>query len=105
MKEIDLDHIVLDTIPMANPSVVNRDTPDDGIVLVNCDTGGALALNLTGKIVWTLIDGKRDLDAIVRSVSEKFSDVPKSVKDDVISLISLLAEEGFVGYELVENTV
>ena len=63
MKEIVLDHIVLDTIPIANPSVVSRDTPDDGIVLVNCDTGGALALNLTGKIVWTLIDGKTNSDA------------------------------------------
>ena len=104
MQEIDLDNIVLDKIPIANPSVVSRETPDDGIVLVNCDTGGALALNLTGKMVWNLINGKRDPDTIVKCISESFSEVPESVTDDVVSLLVLLAEEGFVGYELMQKT-
>lgn len=100
MKVIDLNTVVLDTIPILNPSVISRETIDEGIVLVNCDTGRSLALNKTGKIIWSLIDGIKNTEDIIRGVSERFKEVPDSVTDDVNSLLSLLSEEGFIGYEI-----
>lgn len=97
---IDLNTVVLDTIPILNPSVISRETIDEGIVLVNCDTGRSLALNQTGKIIWSLIDGIKNTEDIIRGVSERFKEVPDSVTDDVNSLLSLLSEDGFIGYEL-----
>ena len=34
-------------IPVANPAVVSRDGLDEGMVMVNCDKGAAIALNRT----------------------------------------------------------
>ena len=87
--------------PILNPAVVTREDPDGGMILVNCDTGAALALNTTGKLVWNLIDGRRDPAALAAAVREKFLDAPDSVTDDVTALLATLAGEGFIGYEVI----
>jgi len=58
-----------------------------------------LALNPTGIVVWRLVDGKRDVPAIVAAVKDHFRDVPGSVADEVLALLETLAKDGFVGYE------
>jgi hypothetical protein len=92
--------IKLGKIPVLNPAVISREGLSEGIVLVNCDTGTALSLNSTGTLVWGLIDGKRDPAEITAAVSSRFQDPPDTVSEDVISLIAVLAEEGFIGYEM-----
>lgn len=92
--------IVLESIPVINPAVISRDGLSEGLVLVNCDTGTALSLNSTGTMVWGLIDGKRGPEEITAAVVTQFHDPPGTVGEDVRSLIAVLAEEGFIGYEL-----
>jgi hypothetical protein len=96
-----IDQTELGAIPVANPTVISQEESDGGLVLVNCDTGAALALNPTGTMVWKQIDGRRTPAAITVAVSRFFRDVPDSIGEDVLSLLRLLAEEGFVGYEIV----
>jgi hypothetical protein len=91
-----------DQTPILNPAVVTREGPDGGMILVNCDTGAALALNTTGKIVWNLINGRRSPAALAAAVREKFPDAPDSVTDDVTTLLATLAGEGFIGYEVIQ---
>ena len=95
-----MDIRVLNEIPIPNPAVVSRDGLDDGMVLVNCDTGSALALNNTGKIIWNLIDGIRGPPAIIAEFSRGFSAIPPTVSDDVSALLVALAGDGFIGYEV-----
>ena len=97
------DQTELGAIPVANPAVISQEEADGGLVLVNCDTGAALALNTTGTIVWKQIDGRRSPADITVAVSSCFRDVPDKVGEDVLSLLRLLAEEGFVGYEVVAH--
>jgi hypothetical protein len=85
--------------PMANPSVICQQVIDDEAVLVNPDTGAALALNPSGCVVWQLVDGERSVEQIVAGVCRHFRDVPESVVNDVISLLDTLALDGFVGLE------
>ena len=99
-----MDGITLANIPVANPAVVSRDGLDEGRVMVNCDTGAALALNQTGALVWDLIDGRRSPDEIAEAVRKSFSNAPDTVKDDVAGLLTTLSEEGFIGYEVMSQT-
>ena len=47
-----------------------------------------------------LIDGKRGPAEITAAVLGHFQDPPDTVGDDVTSLLAVLAEEGFIGYEM-----
>jgi len=99
-----MEGIIVAKIPVANPAVVFRDGLDDGKVMVNCDTGAAIALNRTGALVWTLIDGKRNPEEIAEAVSRNFSDAPDTIKDDVAAFLMTLSEDGFIGYEIKNQT-
>jgi outer membrane protein assembly factor BamB len=99
-----IDRITLAKIPVANPAVVSRDGLDEGRVMVNCDTGAAIALNRTGTLIWTLIDGRRNSEEIAEAVRRNFSNAPDTVKDDVAGLLTILSEEGFIGYEVKSQT-
>jgi hypothetical protein len=98
-----MEGIQLATIPVANPAVVSRDGVDNGRVMVNCDTGAAIALNRTGALVWSLIDGHRSPGEIAEAVRRHFTDAPDTVKDDVAALLASLSEGGFIGYELMSR--
>ena len=94
-KEIDLGDV-----PVLNPAVISWEGLSGGIVLVNCDTGTALSLNSTGTLVWGLIDGNRGPAEILAAVLGHFQDPPDTVGEDIRSLLAVLAEEGFIGYEM-----
>ena len=96
-----MDGMMLAKIPVANPAVVSRDGLDDGRVMVNCDTGAAIALNPTGALVWNLIDGRRTPEEIIDAVRRHFSNAPETVSDDVVLLLATLSEDGFIGYEVI----
>jgi SynChlorMet cassette protein ScmD len=86
--------------PIANPVAVLREEFDDWAVLFNPDTADAVGINPVGVVVWKLMDGQRDLDAILAGVRDCFSDVPEAAGEEVSGFIDELAERGFVGYEL-----
>lgn len=91
--------------PVQNPAVLSRPTFDDNILLVNGDTGTSLALNRCGKVIWSLIDGRRTEAEIIAEVGKNFQNVPDTVTDDVTSLILTLSEEGYIGYEIFADSL
>lgn len=84
--------------PRTNPAVVFREVSEGDAVLVNLDTAASLALNPTGSMIWQLIDGQRTIEEIVTAVRQRFSDPPPRVGDDVVTLLEILAEDGFIGF-------
>jgi len=94
-------NVILDSIPVCNPAVVTRKTSEDGMVLVNSDTGISLALNSTGALVWDLIDGERNPAAIAHAVAGSFDDAPACVAEDIGACLQVLADDGFIGYEVI----
>jgi hypothetical protein len=99
-----MEGIMLADIPVANPAVVFRDGPDGGKVMVNCDTGAAIAVNRTGALIWVLIDGRRSPREIAEAVRRNFADAPDTVNTDVSVLLTTLSEDGFIGYEVKGQT-
>jgi hypothetical protein len=100
---VNIEDLTLDTIPIKNPSVIFRDGLDNGMVLVNCDTGVSIALNHTGAFIWSQIDGKTEFEKITSLVSKKFSAKWELVSEDVKILLSTLEKDGFIGYEIISG--
>lgn len=99
-----MEGITLAKIPVANPAVLSRDGLDEGKVMVNCDTGAAIAVNRTGALIWTLIDGRRNAEEIAEAVRRSFKNAPDTVRDDVAALLITLSKDGFIGYEVKSLT-
>ena len=58
-----------DAVIRRNPQVVYRELAGEGgAVLLHLDSGAYHGLNETGILIWSLIDGERTFDAIVRSI-------------------------------------
>ena len=87
-------------IPIPNPAAVLEEGADNWALLVNPDTAGSMALNHTGVMVWRLVDGRRKTEEIVAAIRARFPGAPESVADDVMTLLTRLTEEGFVGREI-----
>ena len=95
----------LSLVPVQNPSVLSRQIVDGEMVLVNADSAASLALtNQTALIVWDLIDGARSVQSIIDGIKGRFNQVPDSVADDIVGLLELLAQDGFIGFEVTRST-
>jgi SynChlorMet cassette protein ScmD len=90
----------LSNLPIANPLVVLREEFDDCAILFNPDTADAVGLNPVGVAVWKLLNGKNDLQIIVKKIQDEFADTPETASDEIRKFIDDLAEHAFVGYEV-----
>lgn len=95
-----IENMDLSSVPIQNPAVLGQKIIADEMVLMNADTAASLALtNQTALIVWDLVDGNRSIQNIIDEVKTYFQDIPDTVADDVINLLELLSQDGFIGYE------
>lgn len=92
--------ITVPDIPIPNPAAVQEVGTDGWTLLVNPDTAGAMAVNQTGALIWKLANGRRTTQEIVAAVRKRFPDAPDTVAEDVLQLLTKLAEEGFIGREM-----
>ena len=87
--------------PIQNPSVHERQIVEGEMILMNGDTAVSLALtNETALITWKLVDGRRSIKDIIKAIESHFETIPDTITDDIIDLLELLSEDGFVGFEL-----
>jgi hypothetical protein len=93
----------LSSKPLANPAVIFRQVSSGEAVLVNTDTAASIVLNATGIAVWKMLNGDRGPGEIVSAIKLQFQGVPDDAIEDVRLLIEQLADEGFVGFELLEG--
>ena len=90
--------------PIANPIVVLREEFDDWAVLFNPDMAAAVGINPVGVAVWKSMDGKRSLNEIVLEIKTNFEDTPEVALEQITAFVDKLAEDGYVGYELLDNS-
>ena len=69
---------------------------DDEIVVMNLDSGDFFSLEGTGRAAWLLIDGTRDLSAIIAVLAEQFAAAPNVMADDVERFVGELGRAGLV---------
>ena len=65
-------------------------------VLLSLESGNYYTLNRTGTYVWSLLDGKRDVQGIAGMVAEEFDVEVETALGDVRDLLEVLEKEGLV---------
>ena len=75
--------------------VVHKELDSRG-VLLNLESGTYYTLNRTGTFVWSLMDGKRDVQGLVEALTERFQVERDAASRDVEALISDLEREGLI---------
>jgi len=67
-----------------NEEVVYRElAAGEGAVLLHAGSGAYHGLNVTGSLIWSLIDGDRTRDDIVRELRARLDDPPSGIEGDV----------------------
>ena len=65
-------------------------------VLLSLESGNYYTLNRTGTYVWSLLDGKMDVQRIAGMVAGEFGVEVETALDDVRDLLEVLEKEGLV---------
>ena len=65
-------------------------------VLVNTGTQEVIHLNDSGTFVWENLDGKRDIGAIIKGLTEEFEVDKSTARADVLDFASNLIEKGLI---------
>lgn len=90
----------LSAMPLKNPAVLARQIIAGEMVLVNADNATSLALtNQTAVLIWEMTDGRNSVQDIIAGVTGHFQGVPDTVASDVLTLLEMLARDGFIGFE------
>jgi hypothetical protein len=82
-------------IPAKAPSTAWRVIEGEAVILT-MDTKVLRGLNAVGSRVWELIDGRRDVEGIVRALVEEFTVDPARARADVQAFLQELADRGLV---------
>ena len=65
-------------------------------VLLNLDNGSYYTLNKTGTFIWSLLDGKLDVNQLVELLTQHFDVAKDEAQKDVFALIANLKKEGLI---------
>lgn len=79
----------------AAPDVVARDI-DEGLLLVNLQTGLTWKLNQVGAAVWRRLDGATDIASIVTELDRRYQVGAETLRRDVDALLQELQGQGIV---------
>lgn len=68
---------------------------DDEIVVMRLDNGEFFALSETAAVIWRLIDGNRNREAIVDELQKSYGDTGR-LSDDVDAFLAKLKQVGLI---------
>jgi hypothetical protein len=89
--------MVADGVIRRNPNVVYRELAGEGGgVLLHLDSGEYHGLNEVGSLIWSLIDGERDFDALVEEVREGLEDPPDDLVAETKRFLADLRERDLI---------
>jgi hypothetical protein len=81
----------LKSVPFHSPDIVTRKTGNEYVLvpIANniADMNSVYTLNETGAFIWDLIDGNRNLEEIIKALTEEYDINQQSASEDVLSLI------------------
>jgi hypothetical protein len=89
----------LDTLPARprrNPDTAFRKIAEDGGLVVLPGRAEVKVLNPVGIIVFSLLDGTRDVEALVAAVTAEYEISPDEARRDVIAFLQELQQEGML---------
>ncbi len=89
--------------PRRNPNNAFRAIADEGGLVVDPGAHDVKVLNPVGSAIYGLLDGTRDLDAIVRAVVAEFDVDEATARKDVEDFLADLRERGMLAAPAAEE--
>lgn len=69
---------------------------DGEIVVMKLDSGDFFSITGTGCVIWRLIDGTRDRDAVIGDLCESFAAPADEIAADLDAFLQTLSDEGLL---------
>ena len=79
-----------------NPQAVYRELAGGGGVLLHLESGAYHGLNETGSLIWDLLDGERDLTALVADLRQQLDDAPDDLGAETERFLADLRERDLI---------
>jgi hypothetical protein len=70
--------------PQRVENLIEKRLPD-GLIIVNAVTNELNAFSPSGEIIWSLIDGNRTVDDIIRQIQQDYGDDPQAGREDDVA--------------------
>jgi hypothetical protein len=86
-------------LPKRNPDTAFRKIGESGGMVVLPGASVVKVLNPVGIVVFSLLDGTRDLDTLTAAVVEEFDISSDQARTDVIEFLNELGREGMLADE------
>jgi hypothetical protein len=94
MSVTDLE--TLPAMPRRHPDSAFRKIGEDGGLVVLPGRSEVKVLNPVGIVVFSLLDGTRDVDALTDAVTAEFEITPDEARADVVAFLLDLQREGML---------
>ncbi len=82
----------LKSVPSHSPNIVTRKTGNEYVLVPVAnniaDMNSVYTLNETGAFIWELIDGRKNIEEIIKSLTEEYDIDYESASEDVLSFIN-----------------
>jgi methyltransferase-like protein len=82
----------LKSVPSHSPNIVTRKTGNEYVLVPVAnniaDMNSVYTLNETGAFIWELIDGRKNIEEIIKSLTEEYDIGHESASEDVLSFIN-----------------
>lgn len=92
--------VTLKQIPVQSASVVTRKTGDEYVLVPVtgniADMDSIYTLNGTGAFIWEQIDGKTDLEEIIKRLTDEYQTDRQTAEDDVKDFIEAMIKAGII---------
>jgi len=80
------------SVPSHSPNIVTRKTGNEYVLVPVAnniaDMNSVYTLNETGAFIWELIDGRKNIEEIIKCLTEEYDIKHESASEDVISFIN-----------------
>jgi len=96
VSEVNQDSTAWERFVMTPHPDVQCSVLDGEAVLLNLETGSYFTLNSLGTVAWELFNGERTLTHVHAAICERFDVREDVARQDLLSLVSHLAQEGLI---------
>ena len=90
------DPVAPPTLPRRHPDTAYRKIGADGGMVVLAGRAEVKVLNPVGIVVFSLLDGTRDVDALTQAVTDEFDIDAAQARRDVLEFLTSLQNEGML---------
>ena len=90
------DPVTPPTLPRRHPDTAYRKIGADGGMVVLAGRAEVKVLNPVGIVVFSLLDGTRDVDALTQAVTDEFDIDAAQARLDVVEFLTSLQNEGML---------